>query len=184
MLLSLYPWKNLGFSGWLVWNSTKAVEKWEGQQISGLLTFLWNQSWYFLTQSLQTKGEHVSFLLGKEGTGLAVVWVVLAPEALIRGLTQLERAGFLFMYRIIKGARHSNKRPRKPLPKILSTTVMDQGVWPEGKAHFRKGACFSRHWHSCYSGYDYSSKEVTGVDLNFNWFSRSGKLFVVGVFCF
>lgn len=73
-----------------------------------------------------------------------MAWVVLATEALIRVLTNLERAGFLFMYRIIKGAQHSNKRPRKPLPKILSTVIMDQAVWPEGKAHFRKGPCFSR----------------------------------------
>lgn len=86
------------------------------------------------------------------------------------------------MYRIIKGAQHSNKRPRKPLPKILSTVVMDQGVWPEGKAHFRKEPCFSRQWHSCYSGYDYSSKEVTRVHLNFNLLLGSGQLFMVGLF--
>jgi hypothetical protein len=86
------------------------------------------------------------------------------------------------MYRIIKGAQHSNKRPRKPLPKILSTEVMDQAVWPEGKARFRKGACFSRQWHSCYSGYDYSFKEVTGVDLNFSWLSGRGQWLVAQLF--
>ena len=136
----------------------------------------------FFHQHLQTKESYISFLLGKEGTRLSGVWVMLATEALIRVLTLLERAGFLFTYRIIKGAQHSNKRPRKPLPKILSTAVMDQGVWPEGKAHFRKGPCFSRQWHSCYSGYDYSSKEVTGVELNFSWCFRSGQLLSVGLF--
>lgn len=41
----------------------------------------------FSPSTFKQRESHVSFLLGKEGTGLAGVWVVFASEALIRVLT-------------------------------------------------------------------------------------------------
>lgn len=58
----------------------------EGNRFEGLLASETAAS-VFQPSIFKQMESHVSFLWGKEGTGLAVVWVMLATEALIRILT-------------------------------------------------------------------------------------------------
>lgn len=69
-LSSAFSWVNLPSQGCFIFSLTERAEEWRREQIIVFPLPLWNWGWCFLAQHLQTKGEWVSFLLGKEGTQL------------------------------------------------------------------------------------------------------------------